>query len=734
MREEAAAATAARQPSPPPLQYPGLPASLPGGGIPPPPPQSQAERAARERERELAKQQARAAADSARLEEENKALEKQLRRLKQQAAAEQAFAQKMLEQQQQQDAERRRLLEEQLAAKTEPRYPEYWGEVPDGEAPDTVQVSAAQQPDLWAEMQRRVGESLADFEVKAIEVVRNKLLWTKYEAFKTNHARSKQFQSVQCACYTCMDPHQHERWDEHKNEMRLFHYAKPDAVDKIVRGNTGFDPRLGGGEYGAGAYFAHHAVYSVAYGNHWLSRDFTRERGAAEEISLLVGRVCLGHCRDFGPRCRSPKGDKYADAEGVATGLRGDWGLGEGAAAVGRAGVEDIVAFQRGPPHPEAGDGHQYDSVTGTEAQLDWTQNPRLRDEGDRFGRQFVTFETSQAYPDCVLHLRRRSEATAAFRRAEEQEARGKRDESMRPGTKLWIDGHGYGEYERFEQRKGSFFGDSYNRHHILLHTAPLRKNPGSCPAVAAVAKSIILGNPAAKWHVTEAPRERPELVPERVRPTLLVKDYVVVPASSKSNRHVQWVLFVSSPMLPESADFCACIRKRWSSCEQFVEDVRKKVNVNLDGRQEFTGVVPRHRLNHNFDEGELRKRQGELHTFFQDFAAWVGELCLDHINLFDWGCAADPDNVVVRFFTSENDYSQNDTMKNVVLITDEIRRRKQVMAAFRTSTTEAGVTEEGVPPVSFAPSGQGLSAIVFEPEPELLNGSVSASSSDEGE
>ena len=330
------------------------------------------------------------------------------------------------------------------------RYPEYWGAVPDGEAPDTVQVSAQQQPDLWDEMQRRVSESLPDFEVEAIEVVRNKLLWQKYEAFKTTHARNKQHQSFQCGCYTCTYPHQHESWDEHKHEMRLFHYAKPDVVEKIVRGNSGFDTRLGDGEYGAGAYFAHHAVYSVAYGNNWLHGDFTHERSAPDErISLLVGRVCLGHCKDFGPRCRSWKGDKYAGAEGVPAGLRADWGLVEGAATVGRAVAEGQMprVFQRGPPHPEAGDGHQYDSVSGTEARLDWTQNPRLRNEGDRFGRQFVTFEPSQAYPDCVLQLRRRSEVTAAFRRAEEQEARGKRDESMRPGTQLWIAGHGEGVY-----------------------------------------------------------------------------------------------------------------------------------------------------------------------------------------------------------------------------------------------------------------------------------------------
>ena len=88
---------------------------------------------------------------------------------------------------------------------------------------------------------------------------------------------------------------------------------------------------------------------------------------------------------------------------------------------------------------------------------------------------------------------------------------------------------------------------------------------------------------------------------------------------------------------------------------------------------------------------------------------------------------------MVVRFFTSENDYSQQDTIKNHDMLIADIRRRNEVMAAFRTSETEAA-TEEGVPPVSFSPRGRALSAIGDEPEPELMDGSISVSSSDEGD
>lgn len=427
-------------------------------GIPPPPPITQAERAARERTRaqeeqsrrekkrqEVAAQQARREREDAERRQQQQAAEEEIERRRQEEAAEQA----RLEQHKREAAEEARRRREQ-----EPQYPSYWGDTPEGEAlKDTVRVvSAEQKPELWAEIQSRVSESLEDFEIEAIDVVRNKELWRKYDRYKKEQAWTKQHRSFRCECYTCAEQRRHESWDEHNNEMRLFHAADPVATRKIIRGNSGFDARLGRGEYGDGAYFALHAIYSVAYGNKWLHGDFTQERKADERISLLVGRVCLGCCKDFGPRCRSERGDRYATAQGVRPGLTDDWGV-----ALGRRGAPDII-FRRGPPRleREAGDAI-YDSVTGTEAQLDWTENPRLRRKGHEFGRQFVTFESSQAYPDFVLHLRRKPEVTASFRRAVEQEERGRRDESMRPYTQLRIEVEGKyvdGVYQQFIQHK----------------------------------------------------------------------------------------------------------------------------------------------------------------------------------------------------------------------------------------------------------------------------------------
>jgi hypothetical protein len=51
-----------------------------------------------------------------------------------------------------------------------------------------------------------------------------------------------------------------------------------------------------------------------------------------------------------------------------------------------------------------------YNSVSGTEANLEWTNNPRLIEQGERFGRQFVTFSPWQAYPELVVYLEKRDE------------------------------------------------------------------------------------------------------------------------------------------------------------------------------------------------------------------------------------------------------------------------------------------------------------------------------------
>jgi hypothetical protein len=171
-------------------------------------------------------------------------------------------------------------------------------------------------------------------------------------------------------------------------------------------------------------------VYSVAYGNGWLSTTVEAERAASREITLLLAKVSLGHCKDFGARCRSSRGDAAAEAAGVSPGLI-DWGP-----AVGRHGE---AGFNRPPMRPEAGPNELFQSVTGTEGDLAWAQNPRLRAEGAKLGRQYITFDTNQAYPELVLRLERRPEVTRRFAYAAEQEAIGKDDKEMAHGTIVYV-------------------------------------------------------------------------------------------------------------------------------------------------------------------------------------------------------------------------------------------------------------------------------------------------------
>eukprot|EP01047_Picozoa_sp_COSAG01_P040563 COSAG01_NODE_3425_length_6110_cov_36.342871_4_plen_737_part_00 len=302
--------------------------------------------------------------------------------------------------------------------------PSRWAAM-DGAANCTqVPILREADADLWSRVEARVAESLPDFALVGMERVQNKALWRKYSTY--------------CAGQEVVD------------ERELFHYAPPEALDKILSSSSvSFDPRLGGGEYGAGAYFAQHAVYSVAFSAGWLSDDaetdaqgrvvrvvrnqsIERERAADPTVTLIWARVALGHCKDFGARCRSDRGNAAADAAGVGRHLNDedDWG-----AAIGRGGAS---GYHRPPPR---GVTELYDSVSGTEGDLAWAQHPRLRDDGAKLGRQYITFDTNQAYPELVLRLERRPEVTRRFAYAAEQEALGKDDKEMAHGTTVYVQG-----------------------------------------------------------------------------------------------------------------------------------------------------------------------------------------------------------------------------------------------------------------------------------------------------
>ncbi len=145
-----------------------------------------------------------------------------------------------------------------------------------------------------------------------------------------------------------------------------------------------------GVEYGRGIYFAEHAAYSVAFGQGWLRSG---EPPVDEEVNVLLALVALGDCKDFGPLCTSHRGDAVAAELGAATGLRDVWGEGE---------------HRNRPPrkNPADADSPLFDSVSGSEADLAWSSVRLLRRDGARLGRQFVVFDSRQAYPYLRLTLR----------------------------------------------------------------------------------------------------------------------------------------------------------------------------------------------------------------------------------------------------------------------------------------------------------------------------------------
>eukprot|EP01047_Picozoa_sp_COSAG01_P035821 COSAG01_NODE_2769_length_7102_cov_6.325146_3_plen_390_part_00 len=257
-----------------------------------------------------------------------------------------------------------------------------------------VEMSTEQDRETWREVQARVAESLPEYSVTRIDRLQNLDLWRHYFLF-------------------CFDLESHGE----ANERTLFHWAKPEVLDLISgeRG-SGFETRLARpGEYGDGTYFAQHAIYPLAYRTNGCrvnkrTLDWSVPQEPGTQITLLWARVALGKVCNFGARCASRRGDRAARAAGEPAGLHSDWPM-DGHATTGhrRRPPPMIKPTWTGRPtarNDVAGhDGQSYDSVSGTEANLEWTQNPHLVENGAEFGKQFVTFNNWQAYPELVIYL-----------------------------------------------------------------------------------------------------------------------------------------------------------------------------------------------------------------------------------------------------------------------------------------------------------------------------------------
>ena len=120
------------------------------------------------------------------------------------------------------------------------------------------------------------------------------------------------------------------------------------------------------------------------------------EADSRRPIELIWAKVALGQCKDFGGRCTSERcvGEKIS---------RREWPVYGGGERT------------RPPPRLDSGASNDlYDSVTGTEGNLEWVAHPTLKEFGHQIGRQYTTFNTAQAYPELVITLRRGADAIVA--------------------------------------------------------------------------------------------------------------------------------------------------------------------------------------------------------------------------------------------------------------------------------------------------------------------------------
>ena len=176
----------------------------------------------------------------------------------------------------------------------------------------------------------------------------------------------------------------------------------------------------------SGAYFCEHAFYACAYGEGWLSHGLpetpheppSSEPGTVTEI--VLARVALGQCKDFEHRCVSDRDRAASLAKGLDPKkedrqFKRDW---EEEPPFDIMVGNKLVGHRRRPPPLERGaqSSGRYDSVSGTEGDLAWTAHPddRFRHFGAKYGRQYVTFSTDQAYPEFVLQLERLDDDEAA--------------------------------------------------------------------------------------------------------------------------------------------------------------------------------------------------------------------------------------------------------------------------------------------------------------------------------
>jgi serine/threonine protein kinase len=268
-----------------------------------------------------------------------------------------------------------------------------------------VPYLAPAQADDIATLNKRVQDSLPEWDIAEMVQVVNTTLASKYAAYR-------HWVAARC--------------NGNPNERMMFHFAHPAVMTKIWQEGEGHDPRLSNwAEVGKGAYFSKHVMYGYAYKySLWPSPPsfvVKSEPPIGETFQVFASLVCLGNVADMGPGCET------------CTSLAWEtWKkelpiLPKPTRPPAMTMPFDTAEKQHILDLTQVKDAPRYDSVISTEGDLgthpDSSNNdtsgrricdimhPRLAARAKEWAEQCVLFDTSASYPMFIVTLTKTRES-----------------------------------------------------------------------------------------------------------------------------------------------------------------------------------------------------------------------------------------------------------------------------------------------------------------------------------
>jgi hypothetical protein len=207
-----------------------------------------------------------------------------------------------------------------------------------------------------------------------VERVQNEGLWRRYYVERRETARSSEATNA--------------------NEKRLWMGSGQTAPEVICNSEHGFDPTYGNsGSYSAiqAAYFAQEPLYSHSIRAHRV------DAANPDNCALILAQVALGDVKDFGSEYASqtereppkPDGTKYGSWSGTEKNMQ--WPKDSDARCVVH---NDRKKFKRLSSTVKKGCKKCQDALS---------QCKTMREDGERYGRQYIICRYQKAYPQYVV-------------------------------------------------------------------------------------------------------------------------------------------------------------------------------------------------------------------------------------------------------------------------------------------------------------------------------------------